>query len=99
MTARHDLRCLSALALAAAMAPAGARSPPADTPATVPSDGMMACLTTAEKSWKIRKGNVAGVSSKSIGGGLYEVELVARGHKATCTVDGAGTVRSIKKRK
>lgn len=72
-------------------APAAAATKPAPAPANLE----MACLTEGERYWKVKKGNVAAVSSKSTGGGMYEVELVAKGHKGTCTVEKDGTVRMI----
>ena len=68
-----------------------------NTAQTAPADLQLACASAAATSLGVDSSSVLPVSSSQIDGRNYHVDLDARGTRATCIVDAAGNVLSVKK--
>ena len=64
---------------------------------TAPADLQLICANAAATSLGVDGGSVLPISSSQIDAQRYQVELDARGARATCVVDAAGTVLSVQK--
>jgi hypothetical protein len=67
------------------------------TAETAPADLQLACASAAAKSLGVDSSNVLPVSSSQLDPQKYQVDLNAKGARATCVVDSAGNVLSVQK--
>jgi len=64
---------------------------------TAPADLQLACATAAASSLGVDAASVLPVSSSQLDAQRYQVELDAKGTRASCIIDAAGTVQSVQK--
>ena len=67
------------------------------TAETAPADLQLACAAAAAKSLGVDASSVLPVSSSQLDPQKYQVDLNAKGARATCVVDTAGNVVSVQK--
>jgi len=68
-----------------------------NTAQTAPADLQMTCASAAATSLGVDSSSVLPVSSSQLDAQSYQVDLDARGTRATCIVDANGNVVSVKK--
>jgi len=64
---------------------------------TAPADLQLACATAAATPLGVDSSIILPVSSSQLDEQKYQVDLDARGTKATCVIDAAGNVLSVQK--
>ena len=64
---------------------------------TAPADLQLLCASAAATSFGVESSKILPVSSSQLNEQTYQVELDAGGSRATCVVDAAGNVQSVKK--
>ena len=62
---------------------------------TAPADLQLLCASAAATSLGVTSDSILPVSSSQINAQTYQVELDAKGTRATCVVDASGNVQSI----
>lgn len=67
------------------------------TAQTAPADLQLACASAAAKSLGVDSRSVLPVSSSQLDPQKYQVDLNAKGARASCVVDSAGNVLSVQK--
>ena len=97
-------RCAAGLALAVAASLAsgcmsGGPAPGSvrNTAQTAPADLQLACASAAATTLGVDSSKVLPISSSQLDAQNYQVDLDASGARATCVVDAAGNVVSVKK--
>lgn len=99
-TSRTIRRCM-ALGLAMLMAGCMSNQPAANsvrnTAQTAPADLQITCANAAATTLGVDAASVLPVSSSQIDPQKYQVDLDAKGTRATCLIDPAGKVLSVTK--
>src|SRR5262245_25007278 len=67
------------------------------TAETAPADLQLACADAAAKSLGVDGSSVLPVSSSRLDAQKYQVELNAKGTRASCVIDATGNVLSVQK--
>ena len=62
---------------------------------TAPADLQLLCASAAATSLGVASDSILPVSSSQINAQTYQVELDAKGARATCVVDASGNVQSV----
>ena len=62
---------------------------------TAPADLQLLCASAAATSLGVASDSILPVSSSQINAQTYQVELDAKGTRATCVVDASGNVQSV----
>jgi hypothetical protein len=68
-----------------------------NTAQTAPADLQLACASAAATSLGVDSSGVLPISSSQLDAQSYQVDLDARGTRATCVVDATGNVLSVKR--
>jgi hypothetical protein len=68
-----------------------------NTAQTAPADLQLACASAAATPLGVDSSKILPVSSSQLDAQSYQVDLDAGGTRATCVVDAAGNVQSVKK--
>jgi hypothetical protein len=68
-----------------------------NTAQTAPADLQLACADAAAKSLGVDSSSVLPVSSSQLDPQKYQVELNAKGARASCVIDATGNVLSVQK--
>ncbi len=68
-----------------------------NTAQTAPADLQLTCASAAATTLGVDSGSVLPVSSSQLDPQKYQVDLDAKGSKATCIVDATGNVLSVTK--
>jgi hypothetical protein len=68
-----------------------------NTAETAPADLQLACANAAAKSLGVDGSSILPVSSSKLDAQKYEVELNAKGMRASCVIDATGNVLSVQK--
>src|SRR5262245_14355086 len=68
-----------------------------NTAQTAPADLQLACADAAAKSLGMDASSVLPVSSSQLDAQKYQVELNAKGARASCVIDATGNVLSVQK--
>jgi hypothetical protein len=68
-----------------------------NTAQTAPADLQLACASAAATTLGVDSSKVLPISSSQVDGQHYQVDLDAGGARATCVVDAAGNIQSVKK--
>jgi hypothetical protein len=89
--------CLTVLLLSGCMSSGPAPNSIRTTAQTAPADLQLACASAAATALGVDSSAVLPVSSSQIDAQSYQVELNAKGARATCVVDTTGNVRSVQK--
>jgi hypothetical protein len=101
MTGETVMRVVTATGLAwllcgcmsAGPAPGSVRT----TAQTAPAELQLACASAAAKSLGMDSSSVLPVSSSQLDAQKYQVELNAKGARASCVVDSTGNVLSVQR--
>lgn len=90
---------LAAAALLASGCMSGGPAPGSvrNTAQTAPADLQLACASAAATTLGVDSSKILPVSSSQLDAQNYQVDLDAGGTRATCVVDAAGNVVSVKK--
>ncbi len=62
---------------------------------TAPADLQLLCASAAATSLEVASDSILPVSSSQLSAQTYQVELDAKGTRATCVVDASGNVQSV----
>lgn len=84
---------ISSGCMSAGPAPGSVRN----TAQTAPADLQLACASAAATTLGVDSSKILPVSSSQLDAQSYQVDLDAAGTRATCVVDAAGNVVSVKK--
>jgi hypothetical protein len=88
---------LAAIQLAGCMSNQPAPGSVRNTGATAPADLQLACASAAATPLGVDSSAILPVSSSQVDEKTFQVVLEARGARANCVVDTAGTVLSVQK--